>query len=162
MGEPITEQWLSESGFKWHLLDRQLYKHWLLWLGDCINERTGYDALGVEVTKGSDDWWYCWLRSDCSGRYSRFLHVRHLRTTDELIWMIEGLTGQTWMPINNLYGSMRTPKHAAYLRQEAERLDQKWLMNKLSTSWRDIEKDDTRGGALPEHMQAAIDAGKAQ
>lgn len=157
--DPITEQWLSESGFKWHQLDRQIHKHWLLWLGDCISERTGYDALGVEVTKGSDDWWYCWLRSDCAGRYSRFLHVRHLYTVNQLILLIEGLTGQLWNPEHNLYGSMRTPTQAAYLRQEADRLDRRWLRE--SQPWREIEKDDTRGGALPEHMQLAIDAGKA-
>lgn len=166
MNEPITEQWLSESGFKWHQLDRQPHKHWLLWIGDCLHEHgyTDPERLGVELTqdasKDTDGWWYCWLRSDTAGRYSRFVHVRHLRTTDELIQMIEGLTGQTWMPINNLYGAMHRPQRAAWLRQEAERLDQRWLRE--GHPWREIEKDDTRGGALPEHLQAAVDTEKAQ
>lgn len=157
----ITEQWLSDVGFKWHELEQQGHKHWLLWLGDCLNERhSDAEELGIELSKGSDDWWFCWLRSDTAHRYSRFLHVRHLRTQIEVVQLIEALTGQMWDVDNNLYGRMMLSDRADYLRKEAERLDQQWL--RRNPAWREIEKDDTRGGALPEHMQAAIDGGKAK
>lgn len=158
--DSITEPWLSSVGFKWHELERQGRKHWLLWLGECLDRYSDAEALGTELSKGSDDWWFCWLRSDTAHRYSRFLHVRHLRTQSELTSLIEGLTGQPWNPANNFYGRMMTPDRACYLRQEAERLDQRWLHR--NPTWRKIEEDDTRGGALPEHMQLAIDAGKAK
>jgi hypothetical protein len=147
----ITEEWLRESGFKWHQLDRQPDKHWLLWIGEAANDC--HDSLGVEVTPlRRDGEWFCWLRSDFAGRYHRFLHVRHVKTTDDLIKMIEGLTGQTWDVANNLYGSMRKSKTAARMRAEAERLDRKFMME--SHKWTEIEKDDSMGGALPEHLEA--------
>ncbi len=32
----ITEDWLYAVGFRWHQLDRQPNKQWLLWLGNAI------------------------------------------------------------------------------------------------------------------------------
>src|SRR5690349_15689787 len=89
----MTEDWLKEVGFKWHQLARQPTKQWLLWLGDAVRDGNGYashDDLGVEVAQaspGSDGLWHCWLRADYSGRYSRFIHIRHLTRQCDLITM---------------------------------------------------------------------------
>jgi len=47
---------------------------------------------------------------------------------------------------------MVTPEHVAHLRREDERLDRR--LRQRSAKWSEIEKDDTRGGALPEHLEA--------
>src|SRR5580700_3412261 len=78
---PITEEWLKESGFRWHRLERQPDKHWLLWLGDAMGDgyMTSYEDIGIEVApmfKRQE--WFCWLRSDCAGQYHRFIHLRHI------------------------------------------------------------------------------------
>jgi hypothetical protein len=152
---PITEDWLKEVGFRWHQLARQPERHWLLWLGDAVRGRNSMidiEDLGVEVCSGaSDDNWFCWLRSDLSCKYSRFIHLRYLKTQDDLISLIEGITGQQWDPANNLYGSMRKPDNAKRVRENDERLDRKILKER---PWSDLEKDDGSGGALPEHRVA--------
>lgn len=163
LDELISEDWLREVGFKWHQLERQPDKQWILWLGDACGESgcIGSQELGIEVTKcSSDNAWFCWLRSDLAGRYSRFLHIRHLRLRRELTSMISGLTGQDWNPENNVCGSMLRPQIAALRKKELQRLDVVLLQQRHP--WCDIEKDDSRGGALPEHMQLAINARKAQ
>lgn len=161
---PITEEWLREVGFKWHQFDRQPTKHWLLWLGDALPGRMFRDSedLGVEVCADHPNplEWFCWLRADTAGRYHRFIHIRHLRFQHEFIALIEGITGQTWDPANNVWGSMRRPEHAARLRENAERADQRLLCER--TRWQEVEKDDSRGQALPEHMEAAVKAGVAK
>ena len=153
--EPITEEWLKDVGFKWHELARQGRKHWTLWLGDAVRGRnsiTDIEDLGVEVAPAAmDGAWFCWFRSDLSGKYSRFIHLRYLKTQRDLIWLIEGITGQKWDPANNLYGAMRKPEDAQRIRANDERLDRKILKER---PWRDIEKDESRGGALPEHLEA--------
>lgn len=163
--EPITEQWLRDVGFKWHQLDRQPDKHWLLWLGDVVNAGSGFsgtDDLGIEVTRGRDadrnEYWFCWLRADYSRRYGRFVHIRHLHFQRELIALIEGITGHAWDPANNLYGSMRTPEIAARMREEEKRRAQRFDVQLLQPNWHETEKDDSRGRPLIEHMQAAEDA----
>lgn len=51
--EAITEDWLKAIGFKWHNLELQPDKHWLLWLGSAqYNNTTCYEDLGVEVAPG--------------------------------------------------------------------------------------------------------------
>ena len=154
--EPIMEEWLRSVGFKWHQLDRQTHKHWLLWIDRCMGADA--ESVGIEVTAGAwnqrrDDHedWYFWLRSDLAGRYHRFIHFRHLRYQEELITMIEGLTGQTWDPANNWYGSMVTLERAERLRAEADRLDRRLRMS--GYPWAEVEKDDSLGGALPEHLE---------
>jgi hypothetical protein len=173
--DPITEDWLKSAGFKWHQLERQPDKHWLLWLGDATRERhsfTSYEDIGIELAPcwwknrkdenvGDVGSWFCWFRDDAAGRYHRFIHIRHLRTVGELIHLIEAITGQTWDPANNLYGSMRKPEDAERIRQESQRLDRRMIFESWQ-KWSDIEKDDTRGRALPEHMSAAIKGGGAK
>jgi hypothetical protein len=174
---PITEDWLKSAGFKWHQLERQTDKHWLLWLGDATRERhsfTSFEDIGIELApcwwKNSKDEdagdvgkWFCWFRDDAAGRYHRFIHIRHLRTVGELTRLIEAITGQTWDPANNLYGSMRKPEDAERIRQENQRLDRRLTLESGECGkWAEIEKDDTRGRALPEHMTAAIKGGGAK
>ncbi len=151
---PITEDWLREVKFGWHQLERQTDKHWLLWLGSAIDDRmTCYEDLGIEVSpvRGNDEW-FCWLRADTAGRYHRFIHIRYMRTRGDLITLIEALTGQTWNPENNFGGSIRTPEQAARIRQDLDRFDQRLLRE--CPKWSQIEEDDTRGRALPEHMES--------
>jgi hypothetical protein len=163
MSEPITEKWLAEVGFKWHQLERQPGKQWLLWLGFALKppkeERimfATYEDLGIEVASGAmHDAWYCWLRSDSSHRYSRFLHLRHIRFQEELIALIEAITGYPWNPANNIGGSMLTLEMAEKRRERDKRFDQQLVKD---LPWRRaIETDDTMGGALPEHLEAYVE-----
>jgi hypothetical protein len=170
----INEDWLKSAGFKWHQLDRQTDKHWLLWLGDATRERhsfTSFEDIGIELAPcwwknstgddaGDVGKWFCWFRDDAAGRYHRFIHIRHLRTVGELVLLVEAITGQKWDPANNLYGSMRKPEDAERIRQESQRFDRRLIES--GPPWSDIEKDDTRGRALPEHMTAAIKGGGAK
>ena len=160
---PITEEWLKEVGFRWHQLDRQPNKHWLLWLGYAIpGKMTCYEDIGIEVASGHsfEDGWFCWLRADTAGRYHRFIHLRHLHDCKSLVRIIEGITGQDWNPANNLYGSMLSPDEAERARADMDRLDNEFRAG--SHKWAKIEEDDTRGRALPEHMQAHEDARQAK
>jgi hypothetical protein len=159
--DAITEEWLKEVGFKWHQFPRQGNKQWLLWLGDAVrdgNSFMSYEDLGIEIGPpfGDDDKWFCFLRSDAGSLYSRFIHLRHIRYRSDVIEIIQGITGQPWDPANNLYGGMRTPDQAARIRKDNERIDRKMMRER---KWREIEKDDTRGGALPEHLEAYEKAG---
>ena len=74
--------------------------------------------------------------------------------------MVEGLTGTKWVPANNLNGAMQTPEQANRLRAERERFDK--VMLRFSPPLREVEQDDSRGGALPEHMEAAVKNGGAR
>lgn len=160
--EIITEDWLRSVGFRWHEFERSGGKRWLLWLAGAFADGfTSLEDLGIELTSGGrDNTWFCWLRGDYSHRYSRFIHIRHLRTQAEVIRLVEACTGLPWKPENHRYGSVTTDKQMVWFRREDERLDLRLMRE--GHPWRDIEKDDSRGGALPEHMQAAIDAGKAK
>ena len=167
MTEPvaISEAWLKEVGFKWHQLDRQPSKHWLLWLGEAAagdGRYTSFEDIGIEVAdmryKNSagdtvgDTAWFVWFRGDSGGRYHRFIHVRHMRWQHELIKLVEAISGQDWNPANHLYGSVRSPERAARLREEDQRLDRRLLRE--GYPWSEVEKDDSRGRALPEHLEA--------
>lgn len=134
-GSPITEDWLRSVGFKWHEIERSPSKHWLLWImGASLEvERKhksglfGYSSedLGLELTEnrpGED--WFCWIRADYCGRYTRIIHVRNLHAQSELVTLIEALTGRPFVAADALYGSLRSPQEADRLRQDAERLDQ--------------------------------------
>lgn len=165
----ITEEWLASVGFKWHQFDRQPQKHWLLWIGSAIEDNcTSISDLGIELSpmwfgnsKGDivgRDAWFCWLRSDMAGKYSRFIHTRHIRTTDDVVQLFSALTGQPWDPENNLFGNAYTAKQAAQLRAQFRRPDVDMMLNGLPH--RKIEADDTIGGALPEHVEEYEEARK--
>lgn len=174
--EKITEGWLRDAGFKWHQFDRQPEKHWLLWIGGATADRhsfTSFEDIGIEVAPcayrnrnggliNEEAGWFCWLRDDAAGRYHRFIHIRHIHTTGDLTRLIEGITGQTWDPANNLYGNMYRPADAARLRQERQRIDRDLTLGAQPyQKWSDVERDDERGRALPEHMSAAVKSGAA-
>lgn len=158
MNEPITEEWLKSVGFKWHQLERQPSKHWVLWLGGALGRMSSHDDLGIEMAydyhayKPEESFWFCWLRSDVAGRYHRFIHIRHITTKGELMQLVESLSGQLWDAANHLYGNVYTPEHAERLRDEDERYDR--VLMRGRAKWSEIENDDTRGRALPEHYIA--------
>lgn len=154
--ELISEDWLKQNGFKWHMHDRQPSKHWLLWLGDAVEGRNmSYEDLGIELAQCSGDKrdWFCWLRSDVAGRYHRFIHVRHLQRTQEVIDLVAALTGVPWLPTNHIYGSVVSDQRAARIRADEQRLDR--VIMRECAKWSEVEKDDTRGRALPDHMEEA-------
>jgi hypothetical protein len=151
----ITEDWLKSAGFKWHQLDRQPDKHWVLFLGAAMEDGiTALADIGIEVAPiGShDDGWFCWLRSDTAGRYSRFIHVRHLYRTTDIIALVEAITGIGWKPENHFYGQVFTQRRADAIRKEQQRMDVRLLHTGYPHA--ETEKDDTMGRALPEHREA--------
>jgi hypothetical protein len=150
----ISEDWLKSVGFKWNQFDRQPTKQWLLWCGIRSAHNWGVDTqdIGVEISQGTDSW-FCWLRSDAAHRYSRFLHVRHMQMRDEVVKLVEAVTGLPWKPENHIFGAVYTGEQAAHHRAEWGRIDRQMLLK--NHPWREVEKDDTRGGALPEHMEVA-------
>ncbi|MGA7809659.1 hypothetical protein [Bradyrhizobium sp.] len=156
---PITEQWLKDAGFKWHQLDRQPDKHWLLWLGAGLKEKpclTSFEDIGIELAPNRGEDWFCWLRSDAAGRYHRFIHLRHVQTVGDVIALVEAISGRPWTPANHFYGSLYSPEGAERVRKDIERADRRMQLDASEhNKWFGIEKDDTRGRALPEHMQAA-------
>lgn len=165
MSEPITEDWLCAAGFKWHQHERQTTKHWLLWIGEVIRERNGamvcYEDLGIEVAHGAwggpgqSDEWFCWLRSDAAHRYHRFIHLRSLATQDELIAIVEAISGQPWNPDHHIYGSVLGPRAMEAHRRTQARLDVKFRNE--SAPWYPAEKDASRAGALPDHLNDCIE-----
>src|SRR6185436_19416447 len=100
----ITEDWLKEVGFRWHQLDRQPDKHWLLWLGRATPGPSALEDIGIEVAPNRDGKWFCWFRSDAAHLYSRFVHVRYLSCPGELIRLVEAITGLLWEPRNHFFG----------------------------------------------------------
>lgn len=164
----ISEGWLKAIGFKWHEFERQNTKHWLLWLGHALGKdnMATFEDIGVELAYGAYRGpnlcaaWFCWLRSDCSHRYSRFIHIRHLVTRRDLVRLIEGIVGAEFDPRNTRHGSLVTQEQAEYDRRADERLDRRLLRD--GHPWSESERDDGRGRPLREHMDAAIKSGLAQ
>lgn len=162
----ITEDWLKSIGFKWHQLDRQPSKHWLLWIGGAAENENRFQCsedLGIELAwsgwhnsagqvSGFPDEWHCWLRADSAGRYHRFIHIRHLKTRRDLLTLIHGLIGRAFQPEDCFYGILHTPDQAEKIRRDNDRLDKKLLRD--GYPWAEIEKDDSMGRALPEHREA--------
>lgn len=159
--EGISEDWLKSVGFKWHQLERQPSKHWLLWLGaGLVNHRgereraADREDLGIELAYNGDrdPFWFCWLRCDGSHRYHRFIHIRHLHTQAEVIKLVESLTGLSWNPDNHLYGEVKTPRDAEACQKRDERFDV--ILAQENPNWYPTEADDSRGGAILEHLHA--------
>lgn len=153
---PIDADWLREIGFRWHQLDRQPDQHWLLWMGDAMNDCvTCYEDIGIEVAPAGTGDWFCWLRSDAGSRYGRFIHLRHIRSRRDLILILEGIAGCGFAPEHCIGGSWMTPEHAARVKGQEQRLD-RVLMRQ--TPWHAVERDSSRGGALVDHYTAYVDA----
>lgn len=145
--ELITEEWLKSVGFRWQEVERS-GKHWTLWLAQ-PDGFTSFEDLGIELCEwtGLEPSWHCWFRSDCSHKYSRFIHLRHLKFRLEVEIMVAALTGMKWNPENHLYGSVRTPEDAARIRAETDRLDRR-IMH--SNKWAKHESDPS--AARPEKL----------
>lgn len=150
MKMPIDATWLAEIGFRWSQFDRQPDKHWTLWLGWAMEEGPCVQDVGLEVAPGYDGKWFCWLRSDTAHRYSRFVHIRHIRTQDELIALISAIAGRPFDPANVYYGNLLTPARAARQRLEDERLDRR--LDKKTRWSTDLSEDPTLAGARTEHL----------
>jgi hypothetical protein len=138
---PITEEWLKSSGFRWDEWERSGGKHWTLWFGDIQKQSfSSFEDLGIEVCRNRPDSaeWSCWLRSDCSHKYARFIHLRYVTEQRELITLVEALTGLAWQPENHLYGSIRTPSAAAHIRETEDRLDRRVMKQ---SKWAKHESD---------------------
>lgn len=159
MSALITAEWLAEIGFRWSQFDRQPDKQWTLWLGGVIEDGmfAGIEDLGVELAPahGRDGQWHCWLRADYGRRYGRFLHVRLLRTAEELGALITGLIGQPFVADNVIYGALQTFERAERYRAERDRLDRRLLAS--GPAWHPSERDPTLDGARAEHLQAFED-----
>jgi hypothetical protein len=74
--------------------------------------------------------------------------------------MVKGITGLPWKPENNRYGRMMTDKQCEADDRERDRLDR--VMLRHNPKWAEIEKDDTRGEALPGHMEDSIKKGTSK
>ena len=143
----LSGEVLSAMGFKWTQEDRQPSKHWLLWIAPaCIDPIehgrrmfASRDDLGIELAHsgGRDDFWYCWMRADYAGRYSRFLHVRHVTEREEVVAIIEALTGRPFVESDCIYGAFHPPEDAERLRADADSLHMR-----LAKSWGErVEKE---------------------
>lgn len=96
----ITEEWLGDVGFKYREPgERQQFRHWTL----TFSEPDDY-GMYLETTKsgwlnaqgehiGADGGWFLWL-----GREHKFIHLRYVYERDEIIAVVEALTGQKWEP----------------------------------------------------------------
>jgi hypothetical protein len=150
--DEITEEWLAASGFRWRQLKQQPSKQWLLWLG-ASGFLQSYEDIGIEVAQDKPGAWFCWIRSDLAQMYGRFVHIRQIRTRNELILLVEALSGLPWKPENHIYGAVRTEEQALRIRMEEARPDRVLLHG--SMKWTKAENDLTQGGALPEHLDEA-------
>src|SRR6185295_1646866 len=86
-----------------------------------------YDDLGIEVSEPDSrgEWRHCWLRADYAGRYTRFIHIRHVRTMDEIALLFTGCTCLPWEPINHFFGVAYDQRRADQQRKEQDRFDRR-------------------------------------
>ncbi len=127
----LTDEWLGNIGFKWHQGERQPTKHWRLFLGFAIDEPwRGAGELAIEVAAhgfganrhgvdiGATGAFFCWVLSVDS--LQKFVSIRDLRTQQELIALVEALTGCPWIPANIMYGNLYHPEQAKKLITQSE------------------------------------------
>ncbi len=153
--DELTESRLREWGFRWEQGERQPTKHWLLWLAPACVEAgarrmfASTEDLGIEVASDPvSGWWYCWIRADYAGRYSRLVHVRHITTERDVVILIEALTGRAWNAADVMYGAFRSPEDAARLRAENERLDNRIAAQRLKSIDREQGNDTSKIGCV--------------
>jgi len=71
-----------------------------------------------------------------------------------LIALVEAITWPEVGPCKHIYGVMQTAERAAAIHEEQQRLDRRMMeQGSPHSKWSEIERDDTRGRALPEHMK---------
>lgn len=157
-GETINHDWLRAVGFKWHELPRSGGKHWVLWFGALHSTfLSSFEDVGIEVAARNDGEWHCWLRSDFARKYGRFIHIRPIAYKAELVELVSALSGQSWNPRNHYYGRICTEQEVQLLREQADRLDRRIM---LESPHAEHEKLESHGGALPDHMEEAEKNGK--
>lgn len=120
---PLSEDWLKASGFLWSQGERRPHKHWRLLLGWAVESQWKTPAdLAIEVSMawwpntdglpiGDTSAWSTWL----TGMNNSLLHVRDIRTVEELVALIEALTGLSWCADHAYAGILRTPEQHASL-----------------------------------------------
>lgn len=113
----ISEDWLAEVGFKYREPgERQPFRHWTLTFSEpdddgmylettmpgCLN------AKGEHV--GADRGWFLWL-----GREHKFIHLRHVYEREEIVAVVEALTGLPWVPtrMGNVKVRRGAPEHSS-------------------------------------------------
>lgn len=96
----LTEEWLGEVGFKYREPgERQAWRHWTLTFSEPDDH-----GMYLETTKpgwlnrngehiGADHGWFLWL-----GRSTQLIHLRHVTEREEIVAVVEALTGQKWEP----------------------------------------------------------------
>lgn len=145
----ITEEWLTEIGFKWFDVERS-GKHWILWIGDCLpsnpyhGRTNSRDDFGIELSKfnNDEDVWSIFYRADYAGRYTRFIYVRDVWTRAQLIGLIEAIIGIPFEKDNAMYGNLFSPQQMARIKaEEKHRIDRQMA---LERRWRSDEKDDSK------------------
>lgn len=115
----ITVDWLKAVGFRVKPMhDHDPAPHLVLFFGDAAGPRrafVGSEDVGLEVSPTSvqrlasydtDDQWHAWLRSDASHSRGRFCHIRYLEFQDDLIRVVEALSGVAWDPAWHEYGAI--------------------------------------------------------
>lgn len=163
---PIDEDWLKASGFRWSQLARQPEQHWLLWLGSATNESAGtgticMEDIGIELAPGCrDDRWFCWFRADTAGTYSRFVHVRYMRTRLDVVRLVEAITGFPWTPERHIAGVCRGPKAHAHVQEWLSRADVALTVG--GYPWHDIERDPHMAGAHVGTLKELVDRQKGK
>lgn len=83
----ITYEWLRGHGFKIDHCHNDSDVH----MTRCYDRGNDHH---VEIAESRDGSWFCWLRDDLSHSKCRFIHVRDLRTTQDLDRLWIGITGQ--------------------------------------------------------------------
>jgi hypothetical protein len=121
----ITDEWLAQIGFRWAEMERANGKHWILWMGGAVANKAAFsnEDLGIELNRSDDTSYYCWIRADYCGRYSRFVHIRHMKEQAEVIALIEAVSGFPFSPANVYYGTLRKPEDLARIREYHERIE---------------------------------------
>lgn len=87
MSEAITYERLRALGFRieWPLTDGR--PRMIL----CTRRD---EEQFLELCPRGDQEWHCWLRCDCSHRRARFIHIRPLRSMDEVALLVHAISGQ--------------------------------------------------------------------
>ncbi len=93
---PITEEWLKDNDFKLVYSDEQRKDHRRkkitnAWIG--ANDGVWDLSLEVAPLRDESSRWYCWLIHHDPYRH---IHIRYMETQQEIIDLIEAITGKDW------------------------------------------------------------------
>lgn len=114
----ITDAVLHDLGFRKQWTQDTRRPNHVLWLGDSRHHQTGSDDVGLELSEvvtsapSDDPKWYCWMRSDTISSRGRFCFVRFLRKRQDVIALIEAITGESYTRERIELGCFRYPGQA--------------------------------------------------